>query len=332
MSEGKSAIERREALKESPTSILERMIEIRIFEDRVKELFAEGLVHGTTHTCQGQEAVSLGIAAAARPTDMVAATYRSHGIALALGLTPLSVMAEIMGRTAGSVGGLGGSMHLCDPSVGLMPTAAIVGAGIPIAAGAALSAQVKGTDDAAIAVFGDGASNIGAFHEGLNLASIWKLPVVFVCENNLYGEYSPIESTTTVEDIADRAASYSMPGHVIDGQDVNEVSGAVSSALERARSGEGPSLLEMKTYRYAGHSRADTGPYRPDGELEQWQQRDPIDIYRDHLLESGDLADKGEAEAMRGRVEESIEAVVDQASASPIPSRAALFANVYSSA
>lgn len=330
MSESSSAVERREAVQRSPRAVLERMIEIRLFEDRVKELFAEGLVHGTTHTCQGQEAVSLGIARAARRTDMVAATYRSHGIALALGMSPLSVMAEIMGRVSGSVGGLGGSMHLCDPDVGLMPTAAIVGAGIPIAAGAALTAQVNGTDDAAIAIFGDGASNIGAFHEGLNLASIWKLPVVFVCENNVYGEYSRIDLTTTVENIADRAASYSMPGIVVDGQDVTEVTEAVSGALAKARAGDGPTLLEMKTYRYAGHSRADTGPYRPEGELEKWLERDPIDLLAAQLAETGELESLDEVDALRSELTAKIEQVVAEASDSSLPDAMDLFRNIYS--
>src|SRR5262245_12345199 len=169
------------------------MLEIRRFEDRIKELFAEGLIHGTTHTCQGQEAVSIGIAVAARPTDHVCCTYRGHGTALALGMTLESVLGEITGRAGGTLGGVGGSMHLSERSVGLLPTSAIVGAGIPIAAGAALTAQVMGEEHCAIGVFGDGATNIGAFHEGLNLAAIWQLPAVFICENNTYGEYSRID-------------------------------------------------------------------------------------------------------------------------------------------
>ena len=233
------ALERRERLRTDRLARYESMVEIRTFEDRIQEMFFEGLVHGTTHTCQGQEAVAVGIAAAARPTDMVTCTYRGHGVALALGLTPKTILGEIMGRQMGSVGGVGGSMHLCEMSVGLMPTFAIVGAGIPVAAGAALTAQVRGTDDAAIAVFGDGASNIGAFHEGLNLAAIWKLPVVFVCENNQYGEYSRINLTTPIENLADRAVSYGMPGEVVNGQDVDAVAAAVEQALDRARRGEG---------------------------------------------------------------------------------------------
>ena len=190
-------------------------------------------------------------------------------------MTPEGVLGEICGRSIGCIGGMGGSMHLGDMSVGLLPTFAIVGAGVPVAAGAALTAWVRGTDDAAIAIFGDGAANIGAFHEGLNLAGILKLPVVFVCENNLYGEYSRINLTTPVEHLADRAAAYGMPGVAVDGQDVDEVIAAVSTALDRARAGEGPTLLEMKTYRYSGHSRSDAGAYRLDGELDEWKRARP---------------------------------------------------------
>ena len=186
-------LDRRLMLKD-PILRWDRMLEIRNLEDRIKDLFAEGLVHGTTHTCQGQEAVSIGIAMSLRPTDQVCCTYRGHGAALALGMTVDSVLGEIMGRTIGAIGGVGGSMHLSEPTIGLLPTSAIVGAGIPIAVGAALSAQVLGEDRCAVSIFGDGASNIGAFHEGLNLAAIWKLPVVFICENNTYGEYSRLHT------------------------------------------------------------------------------------------------------------------------------------------
>ena len=200
MTEVTTPLERRRKLQASRVGRYEAMCEIRAFEDRVQAMFFEGLVHGTTHTCQGQEAVAVGVAAAARPTDRITCTYRGHGHALALGLNPVTILGEIMGRRIGAVGGVGGSMHLCDTTVGLLPTFAIIGAGIPVAAGAALTAQVRGTDDAAIGIFGDGAANIGAFHEGLNLAAIWKLPVVFVCENNQYGEYTAIHLTTPVRE------------------------------------------------------------------------------------------------------------------------------------
>ena len=321
-------LERREKLKADRLERLQRMIEIRSFEDRVKELFAEGVVHGTTHTCQGQEAVAVGLAVAARATDQITCTYRGHGVALALGLTEESVLAEIMGREPGSVGGLGGSMHLCEPDVGLLPTFAIVGAGIPVAAGAALTAQVRGTDDAAVAVFGDGASNIGAFHEGINLAAIWKLPVVFLCENNQYGEYSHVGSTTPITDIADRAGSYGIPGVVVDGQDPDAVEAAVRQALDRARAGDGPSLLEAKTYRYAGHSRADAAPYRVPGEFELWYERDPINRYRDRLISEG-LLTQPAADALDADVHTAIEDLVARLKESRFPEVAAMFRNIY---
>jgi len=320
-------LERRAALAD-PVERWDRMVEIRHFEDRIKELFAEGLIHGTTHTCQGQEAVSIGIAVAARPTDHVCCTYRGHGTALALGMTLDAILGEITGRVIGTIGGVGGSMHLSERSVGLLPTSAIVGAGIPIAAGAALTAQVRGEDNCAIAVFGDGATNIGAFHEGLNLAAIWQLPVVFVCENNSYGEYSRIDLTTPVTDLAVRAASYAIPSEIVDGQDVDSVIAAVSSALERARSGGGPTFLECKTYRYSGHSRADQATYRPAGELDEWLARDPIELYRNQLIAEGTL-DAAKAEALRSSIVQRIEDCVDRVMASEPAGVAAMFQHVY---
>jgi len=320
-------LERRRALAD-PVARWDRMLEIRRFEDRIKELFAEGLIHGTTHTCQGQEAVAIGVAVAARPTDHVCCTYRGHGHALALGMTLDAILGEITGRAAGAIGGVGGSMHLSERSVGLLPTSAIVGAGIPIAAGAALSAQVRGVDECALAVFGDGATNIGAFHEGLNLAAIWRLPVVFVCENNTYGEYSRIDLTTPVEELAVRAASYAMPAETVDGQDVDAVTAAVSAALERARSGGGPTFLECKTYRYSGHSRADAGSYRPAGELDEWLARDPIELYRRQLVAAGELDDE-RADRLVAEVALRVEACVERVMAGDLATVASMFEHVY---
>ncbi len=325
-----TSLERRARLQSGRPARYEAMCEIRAFEDRVQAMFFEGLVHGTTHTCQGQEAVAVGIAAAARPTDRVTCTYRGHGHALALGMHPRTVLGEIMGRRIGSMGGVGGSMHLCDMSVGLLPTFAIIGAGIPVAAGAALTAQVRATDDAAIGIFGDGAANIGAFHEGLNLAAIWKLPVVFVCENNQYGEYSAIHLTTPIENLADRAVSYGIPGHIVDGQDVDAVAAAVEEALAVARAGEGSTLLEMKTYRYAGHSRADTAPYRPEGEFEGWYERDPINTYRARLIADGDLTEK-QAEEIETRVARRLAEAEANASAADPATVDDMFRHIYSS-
>ena len=215
-------VARREALSDRVEQ-LRRMMEIRSVEERIQKLFADGQVRGSTHLCSGQEAVSVGIARATDPDDVATCTYRGHGHALALGATPVQVLGEICGRAVGCGGGLGGSMHLMEASVGLLPTFAIVGAGLPIACGAAMAARARGTDRVAIAIFGDGSTNIGAFHEALNFAAIRKLPVVFICENNLYGEYSRINLTTPVEDLAVRAASYDMPGIIVDGQDVDAV-------------------------------------------------------------------------------------------------------------
>jgi pyruvate dehydrogenase E1 component alpha subunit len=294
------------------------MCEIRAVEERIQRLYNDGYVRGSTHLCNGQEAVNVGIARALRVTDVVGCTYRGHGMALALGLPPEAVIGEIAGRVIGCAGGLGGSMHLSGVTVGLLPTFAIVGAGMPIAAGAALAAQVRGTDDVALTVFGDGAANIGAFHETLNLASIWQLPVVFVCENNLYGEYSRISLTTPVEDLAERAAGYGIPGVVVDGQDVDAVTSEVDAAVERARGGDGPTLLEMKTYRYSGHSKSDTATYRPPGELDAWLRRDPIELYG-RRLEKGGVAE-AELQAARDRMVGEVERATERALASSPPS------------
>lgn len=323
-----SAVERRKQLHEDgPVAWLERMIEIRAVEDRVVELFFEGKVPGTTHTCQGQEAVSVGIAAVARPTDTVACTYRGHGHAMALGIPPRAVLGEITGRVEGTMGGLGGSMHLSDPDIGLLPTFAIVGAGIPVAAGAGLTAQVLGTDDVGIAIFGDGASNIGAFHEGLNLAAIWKLPCLFIIENNQYGEYSPIARTTPVTDLSLRGAPYGIPSEAVDAQEIDNVMDAVSRGLERARAGDGPTLLEMRTYRYAGHSRSDKAEYRPDGELEEWKKRDPIDLLAAKLVADGTIS-ADDRDALMERVQNEIAQVVESVLASPMPTTEDMFNHV----
>lgn len=318
---------RREDLQKSRRACLERMVEIRLLEDKVLEIFGEGLIPGTTHTCQGQEGVCVGIALATRPTDIIACTYRGHGMALALGITREAVLGEIMGRQIGCMGGLGGSMHLSDPAVGLLPTCAIVGAGIPIGAGAALTAQVLGNDTVAVSVFGDGATNIGAFHEGLNLAAIWKLPIVFVCENNRYGEYTGIERTTPVLDLAERAVSYNMASEIVNGQDVDAVAAAMERAVARARAGEGPTLVEAKTYRYAGHSRSDKGTYRPEGELDAWKERDPITLFAAKLVDEEVLAGSG-LEEVRAEQRRLLDESLDVVMASPRPAATQMLARV----
>jgi pyruvate dehydrogenase E1 component alpha subunit len=303
------------------------MVEIRRFEERVNELFAGGSIHGTTHLCIGQEAVDVALACALRPTDIVTATYRGHGVALALGMTPADVLAEIMGRATGCTGGLGGSMHLCDMSVGLLPTFAIIGAGLPVAVGAGLAFQTRSEDGVAVAVFGDGAANIGAFHEALNLASIWGLPVVFLLDNNVYGEYSRIDKTTPLEDLHLRAASYRMPGVVVDGMDLAATETALATAIDRAREGGGPTLVEAKTYRFAGHSRADTAPYRPEGEMDQWMKRDPIALYRSELLSTGGF-EAEELDAIDEDVRHRLEGVVASVTEAAGPRVETMFDNI----
>jgi len=319
---------RRAAIREDATEAYARMVEIRRFEERVNELFAAGLVHGTTHLCQGQEALGVALATVLRNDDVVAATYRGHGIALALGMTPASVLAEIMGRATGCTGGVGGSMHLADMSLGLLPTSAIIGAGLPIAAGAALAFQIRGEDRVAVAVFGDGASNIGAFHEALNMAAVWRLPVVFLCDNNVYGEYSRIDRTTSVLDISRRAAGYDIPGDSFDGMDLDTARAALAGAVDRARSGAGPTLLEARTYRFAGHSRADKALYRPEGELDEYLKRDPVALRRAALLAAG--VSEGDLVAVEQRVGEEIDAVAAAVAADPLPDAAAMFRNIWS--
>jgi len=321
-------MQRRLDVQENEVARYERMVEIREVEEQVFELFASGTVRGTTHLCQGQEALAVGLASVLRPTDTVLATYRGHGIALALGLTPHVVLGEIMGKTIGCCGGVGGSMHMCDMSLGLLPTSTIVGAGIPIAAGTALAFQTQGVDSVGVSVFGDGTTNIGAFHEGLNLASIWKLPVVFICDNNVYGEYSRIEITTPIEDLHMRAESYNMPHFALDGMDVEAVQKGVTVAVERARSGGGPTLIEAKTYRFAGHSRADQGLYRPEGELEEWRKRDPITVTEESLVARGVLTPEKISDIKRD-MKRTIQEVIATCSAAPEPSLAAMFENIW---
>lgn len=293
---------------------LERMLEIRAVEESIQTLYNDGHVRGSTHLANGQEAVSVGIASVLRPTDVVTCTYRGHAAALALGVTPEGVLGEICGRVIGCSGGIGGSMHLMDASVGLMPTFAIVGAGLPVAAGVALAAKLKKNDSVALTIFGDGSTNIGAFHETLNMASIFKLPIIFVIENNLYGEYTRINLSTPIEDLADRADSYAMRKEIVDGQDVDAVIKAIQSAVDFARAGNGPSLIEAKTYRYSGHSRSDPATYRTPGELDEWKKRDPLDITANKLIAKGTLS-QADLEKMKldiaARVTKAIETVLE---------------------
>ncbi|CAB4775202.1 MAG: pyruvate dehydrogenase (acetyl-transferring) E1 component subunit alpha [Actinobacteria bacterium] len=306
---------------------LERMLEIRAVEESIQTLYNDGHVRGSTHLANGQEAVSVGIASVLRPTDVVTCTYRGHAAALALGVTPEGVLGEICGRVIGCSGGIGGSMHLMDASVGLMPTFAIVGAGLPVAAGVALAAKLKNNDSVALTIFGDGSTNIGAFHETLNMASIFKLPVIFVIENNLYGEYTRINLSTPISDLADRADSYAMRKEIVDGQDVDAIINAIQSAVDFARAGNGPSLIEAKTYRYSGHSRSDPATYRTPGELDEWKKRDPLDIAANKLILKGEL-NEVDLEKMKSDIADRVAEAIKTVLASDGPELSTLMQHV----
>jgi TPP-dependent pyruvate/acetoin dehydrogenase alpha subunit len=304
------------------------MQEARLFERRAYDLFMEGLVKGTSHLALGQEAVAAGFAAALEEKDLVFCTYRGHVHTLLRGAPMAGLMAELLGRATGVCGGKGGSMHLTDVAHGAMGSYAIVGAHMPIAAGAAWAAQERGTGQVVVCFFGDGTTNIGAFHEAVNFAVVWKLPVVFVCENNLYMEYTPISAVTAVPNpAADRASAYGLESLIVDGNDADAVHALARRVVDRARSGEGPSLVEAKTYRQGGHSRADPAKYRPKEEVDAWLARDPIPLYRDRLQFDGVAAsdlDQIEREALA-----AVDRATEDARAAPIPDASALETELY---
>jgi TPP-dependent pyruvate/acetoin dehydrogenase alpha subunit len=296
----------------------ERMAVIRRTEKAAYDLFMAGVVKGTTHLASGHEAVAVGASAALRPDDYVFATYRGHHHAMARGASPEECLAELMSKATGLCKAKGGSMHLTKAANGMLGSYAIVGAHLPMAAGAAWSARLRGTEQVAVAFFGDGATNIGAFHEALNLGAVWKLPVLFICENNFYMEYTPISAVTPVEHpAADRAASYRIPAEVIDGNDVVVVREAVARAAARARGGEGPTVIEAQTYRQYGHSRTDPAKYRPAEEVERWLKHDPLDLARARLEALGVAPDA--IAAVDERVSSQVAAAVDAAKNAPDP-------------
>jgi TPP-dependent pyruvate/acetoin dehydrogenase alpha subunit len=260
------------------------MVELRDFEQRAYDLFVENLIRGTSHLALGQEAIAAGYAVAMREDDYTFCTYRGHDHTLARGASMAAAMGELLGRANGMMHGKGGSMHLTDVAHGAMGSYAIVGAHLPIAAGAAWSAQARKSGQVAVCFFGDGTTNIGAFHEALNLAVVWKLPVVFVCENNRYMEYTPIQSVTAVEHpAADRASAYGLEPILVDGNDADVMYETAVRTIARARTGDGPSLVEALTYRHGGHSRGDPAAYRPKEEVREWMSRDPVHNYRERL-------------------------------------------------
>jgi acetoin:2,6-dichlorophenolindophenol oxidoreductase subunit alpha len=301
---------------------------LRKFEERAYDLFLESYVKGTSHLSIGQEAIAAGFAAAMRPTDWTFATYRGHAHTLARGVAMTPVFAELMGRTNGLMAGKGGSMHLTSVDHGVMGSYAIIGAHLPIACGAAWSAQYRKTDQVAVCFFGDGSVNIGAFHEALNFAAIWKLPVVFVCENNLWMEYTRTSEVTAVKNpAADRAAAYGLDSILIDGNDADAVFEAATTAIERARAGEGPSMIEALTYRHGGHSRADPGKYRPDEEVAEWMAKDPIPRYHQRLLQLG--VDEAILTGIEHDVIDEVERSTEDAKAGEIPGEDLLMKDVW---
>ena len=260
----------------------------RMMEQRAYDLFMQNLIKGTSHLALGQEAIAAGFGVAMRDDDYTFCTYRGHNHTRVRGVSMTAILGELMGRECGLLSGKGGSMHLMDVEKGAMGSYAIIGAHMPIAAGAAWSAQYRESGQVAVCFFGDGTTNIGAFHETLNFAVIWNLPVVYVCENNLYMEYTPISEVTAVANpAADRASAYGLEPVLVDGNDADLMYAVANAALDKARSGGGPSLIEVQTYRHGGHSRADPGKYRPDEEVEAWKKRDPVVIYRQRLLDEG---------------------------------------------
>jgi pyruvate dehydrogenase E1 component alpha subunit len=308
--------------------MLRRMYEIRYFEEKAEELYIRGLVHGTMHLSTGQEGSAVGAVFALRPDDYILSTHRGHGHCIAKGADINRMMAEFLGKETGYCRGRGGSMHIADVEAGNLGATGIVGDGIPISVGVGLSIQLQNQDKVALCFFGDGAANTGSFHEALNMAAIWNLPIVFLCENNQYAMSTSVKKAFAIENIADRAAAYGMPGAVVDGNDVLVVYEAVGEAAERARRGDGPTLVECKTYRWKGHSKSDQQRYRTREEVKAWQAKDPIIRFRARLIEEGVITE-GEAQMIEEQAQETIEAAVRFAQESPEPSLEGIEEEVY---
>jgi pyruvate dehydrogenase E1 component alpha subunit len=306
--------------KEKLLGMYTKMVEIRNFEEKVFELYGRNLVPGTIHLYAGEEAVAVGVCSNLRKDDYITSTHRGHGHCIAKGAQLKKIMAEILGKKTGYCKGKGGSMHIADFSIGMLGATAVVGAGIPIAVGAGLSVKLRGTDQAVACFFGDGASNQGTFHEGINMTSIWKLPVIFVCENNLYAMGTRQSRVMAIESIADRAVAYGIPGVAIDGNDVIAVYRTAREAVERARKGEGATLIECRTYRHKGHSRIDPARYRPNEEVEEWLRRDPIKGFKEKLLQTHILTEAEMALAEKqalARVEEAVKFAMESSHPAP---------------
>ena len=304
--------------RECALGLYRNMLLIRSFEEKLYQLFLTTPMPGSMHQYNGQEAVAVGVCAHLNRDDYITSTHRGHGHCIAKGAPTKAIMAEMFAKQTGCCRGMGGSMHIADFGVGMLGATGIVGSGLPISVGAAWSCQFRRSKQVVVCFFGDGAANEGAFHEALNLAGVWKLPIVFVCENNVYGFSTHYRRVTPIEHIADRAASYGIPGVVVDGMDVRAVFEEAEKSIERARQGDGPTLMECKTYRYMGHSRFEKATYRVDGELEQWQERDPIKQFSRYLVQGMGLQ-QGELDAIAKEADEEIEDAVEYAQRSPDP-------------
>jgi pyruvate dehydrogenase E1 component alpha subunit len=308
--------------------LFERMYLIREFETRVKYLFLEGSMPGTIHQCEGQEATAVGVCAALRHEDVITSTHRPHGHALAKGLTPEEMLIELFGGGTGCCRGKGGSMHVGNIDKGMIPAIAIVGGGIPVATGVGLAFKLQHRDNVCACFFGDGATSEGAFHEAVNMAAIWDLPVVFACENNFYGASTHVTKITRVASLADRAAAYGIPTEVVDGNNVLAVYEAAERAVTRCRQGAGPVFLELQTYRRCGHSRRDGCHYQPANEREAWFERDPLEVLSRGLLLRSDV-DEAAVDTVRQRVDERLSAAIEVGRNAPKPTVADLVTDVY---
>lgn len=314
--------------KEKLIGMYRVMVRIRTFEERTAKEFAAGNILGAAHLYAGEEAVAVGTCANLRPDDFIASTHRGHGHLIAKGCQTDRMMAELYGKRTGYNKGKGGSMHIADMNMGILGANGIVGAGIPIADGAALSAQMRGTDQVVICFLGDGATNTGRFHEAVNLAACWNLPVVYVIENNLYAESTSIASTCKITDLSDRASAYGIPGQTIDGNDVLAVYKAVGKAITRARKGLGPTLVECKTYRHRGHFEGDQQTYKTKEEVEEWLKKDPIPRFKKQLIKMGVLTEK-DADIIDQEIKGEIEKAIKFAEESPLPAPEEALEDVY---
>jgi pyruvate dehydrogenase E1 component alpha subunit len=314
--------------REKFTEIYRKMVEIRLFEEKVFELYGQNLVPGTIHLYAGEEAVAVGVCSALRKDDYITSTHRGHGHCIAKGVDLNRTMAEIMGKKTGYCKGKGGSMHIADFSIGMLGATAVVGAGLPIAVGAGLSARLRKTDQVVACFFGEGASNQGTFHESLNIASTWKLPVIFVCENNLYAMGTRQSRVMNIENVADRAAAYGICGVVADGNNVMAVYQATSEAVQRARRGEGPTLIECKTYRHKGHSRVDPAKYRPKEEVQEWLRRDPVKNFKEYLARERSFTET-ELQSIEKEAAAKVDDAVKFALESPYPAPEDALDDVY---